>query len=136
VTTASLFVTAYDPQEISMSDGIFKARDENIRPVHFVRFTKQFTANGPERTRLRTVIIAQAEHLKELVDGILDHPSVATSGERLRDLTVPWDDVEMVEAAGVETPRGTENTQVTDFYVAAEVIESIKWRTFTKRLYV
>lgn len=69
-TIASLFVAEYDPLGISLKDGIYQAREEHIRPAHFVRFTKEFTAYGSERTRLRTVIVAQATHLEELVHGL------------------------------------------------------------------
>lgn len=67
LTTARLFVAEYDPLSISLEDGIYRAREEHIRRVPFVRFAKQFTAHGAERTRLRTVIVAHSAYLRELV---------------------------------------------------------------------
>ena len=66
-TTASLFIAEYDPLSISLKDGIYQAHEEHIQSAQFVRFTKEFTSYGSERTRLRTVIIAQATYLEELV---------------------------------------------------------------------
>jgi hypothetical protein len=70
LTTASLFVAEYDPLSIPLGDGIYEAREEHVRPVPYVRFTKEFTADGAEGTRLRTVIVAQAASLNDLLHGL------------------------------------------------------------------
>jgi hypothetical protein len=48
-------------------DGVYRARKEHLKPVPFVRFTKEFTSHGLDTTRLRTVFVGQAKHLNELV---------------------------------------------------------------------
>ena len=67
VTTARLFIAIYDPYSISLDDGIYQAREDHIQAVSFVRFAKEFTADGSERTRLRTVFVVRATHLNELI---------------------------------------------------------------------
>jgi hypothetical protein len=67
VTTAKLYVASYDSKILSLEDGIYKGRAEDIRPVPCIRFTKQFTGSQPPRSRLRTVLVLQAEHLLDFI---------------------------------------------------------------------
>jgi len=70
ITTAKLFVAIYDPLSIPLENGIYQAQEKDLRPVPFIRFTKEFTASSSEGSRLRSVIIAQAVHLKDLVTNL------------------------------------------------------------------
>lgn len=67
VTAARLFAAEYDPSHVSLNDAVYQAHEEHIRPVRFMRFTKEFTSHGREKTRLRTVFVTQAADLEDLV---------------------------------------------------------------------
>jgi hypothetical protein len=73
------YVAEYDPRDVSLDDGIYRARQEDIEAVNCVRFTKEFTSLGPERSRKRTVLVAQAKHLDEILEG-LGRTDVTVSG--------------------------------------------------------
>jgi hypothetical protein len=67
VTMATLFVVEYDPLGIPLNQGALRASKDSFRPVKQIRFTKQFTASGFETTRVRTVIVTQAQHIAETI---------------------------------------------------------------------
>jgi hypothetical protein len=66
VTNAPLFVMGYDPSEVPLESGIYKAKVEQFHPVEFVRFTKEFLTSEVE-ARTRTVIVCQATAVGKLL---------------------------------------------------------------------
>lgn len=69
-TTAQLFVAEYDPAMISLQDGVYKAAEDHLTRVPYIRFTKQFSADSPDVTRNRTVVVVQATELSNLLGGL------------------------------------------------------------------
>jgi len=69
-TTARIYIASFDPLAISLNDGLYKATEQDLTPVPVIRFTKQFTADGPEASRRRTVIITQADGLTSAMEGL------------------------------------------------------------------
>lgn len=61
-----------------------------------VRLAKEFTAYGSTRTRLRTVIVAQASHLRELINDL--------GSVRIGDHVGTW--VTIYDSVGGEVDRG------------------------------
>jgi hypothetical protein len=71
VTNARLFVATYHPREISLDTGQFSADPANVVSVPWVRFRKAFTSEPGGDYGGRSVLIVNADSLKQLL-GVLD----------------------------------------------------------------
>lgn len=67
VTTAPLFVLNYDPDDVSVDDGEFSFSPEDIHPVRWIRFKKQFMAGANWESTERTVLVVQAKYFVEFL---------------------------------------------------------------------
>lgn len=67
ITNAALFVACYHPDEVCLESGIYKARNEHLSPVKFIRFSKQFTTSFDVEMRERTVLIVHSSAVVEVL---------------------------------------------------------------------
>jgi hypothetical protein len=70
ITNAQLFVARYRPGEVCLESGIYKARREDLSPVKYIRFSKEFTTSPDVKMRERTVLVAHASAVAELLQGL------------------------------------------------------------------
>ena len=75
VTTARLFTVRFDPTEVPLDSGEFRAESEPYRPSDCVRFHKTLTARD---NRPRTVVVVNAAALPDFLDVISSHRHLPT----------------------------------------------------------
>jgi hypothetical protein len=67
VTTAQLFIARCHPiLDVALDSGIYKAKQEHLEPVSYIRFTKEFTTTRACVANTRTVIVANATAIGEV----------------------------------------------------------------------